>query len=60
MGKNMLTPADLQREWDIGRNTVYTLVNREDFPKIRLGRKILIPRDALNRWLDKQTENIGA
>lgn len=56
MEKNMLTPAVLQREWGIGRNTVYALVNRADFPKIRVGRRILIPRDALNRWLDKQIE----
>ena len=52
----MLTPAMLQQEWGVGKNTVYALVNREDFPKIRLGRKILIPRDALNRWLERQTE----
>lgn len=56
MEKNMLTPLIIQKEWGLGKNTVYALVNRADFPKIRVGRKILIPRDALNRWLDKQTE----
>lgn len=56
MEKAMTTPADLQRDWGLSKNTVYALVNRADFPKIRVGRKILIPRDALMRWLDAQTE----
>jgi len=56
MEKAMKTPADLQRDWSLSKNTVYALVNRADFPKIRVGRKILIPRDALMRWLDAQTE----
>lgn len=56
MEKAMKTPADLQRDWGLSKNTVYALVNRADFPKIRVGRKILIPRDALMRWLDAQTE----
>ncbi|MBQ2990899.1 MAG: helix-turn-helix domain-containing protein [Clostridia bacterium] len=48
--------SDLQQALGIGRNQAYDLVNRDDFPKIRVGRKILIPRDALIRWLDKQTQ----
>lgn len=59
MNENMLTPAILQKEWGIGKNTAYALVNREDFPKIRVGRKILIPRDALNRWLERQVEQVA-
>lgn len=52
----VLTVSDLQPALGIGRAQAYALVNRADFPAIRLGRKILIPRDALLRWLDKQTE----
>lgn len=39
----------------IGRAAAYNLVNRRDFPTIRVGRKILIPRDAFERWLEAQT-----
>lgn len=56
MEKLTLTVSDLQHALGIGKNQAYDLVNRADFPKIRVGRKILIPRDALSRWLDKQTQ----
>ena len=55
MSNLSMTPADVQRELNIGRNTAYELVNRADFPKIRIGRKIVIPREAFLRWLDQQT-----
>ena len=57
MERMTLTVSDLQHALGIGRNQAYDLVNRADFPKIRVGRKILIPRDALIRWLDKQTQH---
>lgn len=47
--------SDLQQALGIGRAHAYDLVNREDFPKIRIGKRILIPRDAFLRWLDRQT-----
>ena len=47
--------SDLQQALGISRNQAYDLANRADFPAIRLGRKILIPRDAFLRWLDRQT-----
>lgn len=54
-----MTVSDVQKAMNIGRNTAYDLVNRADFPKIRLGRKIIIPRDAFMRWLDEQTNTEG-
>ena len=58
MEKLTLSVADVQHALGIGRNTAYDLVNRADFPAIRLngGKKILIPREAFLRWLDTQTE----
>lgn len=51
--------SDLQQALGIGKNRAYDLVNRADFPTIRLGRKILIPRDAFLRWLDAQTNQVA-
>ena len=40
--------------------TAYNIANRADFyPAIRFGRKILINRKALDRWLDEQTQKKG-
>ena len=36
----------------ISRNLAYELVAREELPSIRLGRRVLVPRQALDRLLD--------
>lgn len=55
MEKLTLTIRDVQDALGIGRNAAYCLVNRLDFPSIRIGHKIIIPRDAFLRWLEAQT-----
>lgn len=49
-------PEDLMPLLRIGRCTAYNLVNQRSFPTVRVGRRILIPRDAFERWLEAQTE----
>lgn len=56
MEKLILTVTDVQQALGCGKRQAYELANRADFPTIRIGRKIVIPRDAFLRWLDKQTE----
>lgn len=34
--------------------TFYELANRADFPRIRAGRRVLIPVDSLREWLAKE------
>jgi excisionase family DNA binding protein len=49
-----LSPQQAQQEYfpSIGRNTLYRFIREGRIPHIRLGRKILIPRSALERWLE--------
>lgn len=35
--------------------TFYELANRDDFPCIRVGRRVLIPVDGLKAWLTKNS-----
>ena len=35
---------------------VYDLARSEGFPSMRIGTRILVPRDKLIRWIDKETE----
>lgn len=37
----------------IGRNGAYALVHQEGFPAVKLGKRIVIPVDALHEWLKK-------
>lgn len=41
----------------VSRPTMQNLVNRADFPSFRIGRRWLIPADALKRWLNEQTQS---
>ena len=36
---------------DIGRTKAYQLAARSDFPTVHLGRRIVVPVDALKEWL---------
>ena len=47
---------DLCALLQISRPTAYELVRREDFPKVRVGRRVLIPRAGLEKWLDEQSD----
>ena len=47
--------SEMAKVLDIGRNTAYELVNRADFPAIKVSeRRIIIPIDGLKRWLESQ------
>lgn len=42
------------REYGIGYNKAYQIVNAEGFPMIKCGRKILIIRSKVDEWLENQ------
>ena len=52
--KVIMTVQDLAKDMQISLPIAYELVHRADFPKIRVGRCIRIPRDAYKDWLIKQ------
>lgn len=35
----------------LGRNAMYALVHQEGFPSVRIGKRIVIPVEALKEWL---------
>jgi excisionase family DNA binding protein len=51
-----VTVDDLCDLLRVSRPTAYSLVHRDGFPVIRVGRRFLIPRAGLERWLEEQTE----
>jgi excisionase family DNA binding protein len=46
-----MTVPEVAEAMGISRPTAYTLANREDFPAIRLGKRIVVPREAFETWL---------
>jgi excisionase family DNA binding protein len=49
-----LTPDQARAEYfpEMGRAAFYAALRRKEIPSLRLGRKFLIPRTAIERFLD--------
>ena len=39
----------------VGRATAYELMNEKDFPAIRIGSRIVIPKEKFRQWVEQQT-----
>lgn len=48
---DLLTPQDLMRVLPIGRDAVYLLLQREEIPCVRIGRKFVVSKQALKAFL---------
>lgn len=48
-----LTVAEAAQELGIGRNAAYEAAKSGQLPSIRIGKRILVPRAALQRMLDE-------
>ena len=42
----------------ISKSKVYELAQSESFPAIRIGKRVVIPRDKLIQWMNAQAEGI--
>lgn len=54
-----VTVDDLCNLLQVSRPTAYSLVHTNGFPVIRLGRRLLIPKAGLEKWLEEQTETVA-
>jgi excisionase family DNA binding protein len=41
----------------ISRANAYVLLHSKDFPTIRIGKRMIVPKDKFLKWLDNQTLN---
>lgn len=41
----------------VSRQTAYNLIHRADFPVLRIGKRILIPKKQLEAWMDRQVDD---
>lgn len=51
-----LKVSDVAAVIGIGDIKAYQLVKSEGFPRIQLGKRIVIPKDAFLNWLHNQTQ----
>lgn len=53
--KLFYTMNELHEILPLGKNTLYRLVKEEGFPKIKVGKKILIPIKGFKSWVEQNT-----
>jgi len=59
--KSVLSVSEFAEAYGLSRATAYALTKRADFPAAKLGKRVVIPIESLERWLAKGgTEQRGA
>ena len=53
----ILTVEDVKNNLHIGRNKVYQIFARKDFPALKLGRKFCVDKDAFEEWKKTSRKN---
>ena len=51
-----LSAEDVAAVLGISRTNAYVLLHREDFPTLRIGKRLLVPRDRFIRWINESIE----
>lgn len=52
---NVLSAEQLAQTLGISRAGAYQLLHSEGFPTLRIGKRMLVPRDKLAEWIDRNT-----
>ena len=52
----MLSVPEVAKVLGISRAGAYELVRSDNFPKIRIGNRIVVPKDKFIQWIEAQTE----
>ncbi len=50
----MFSPATLAEILGVSKATAYGVVNRPDFPKLRIGKRIIISKKCYLEWIEEQ------
>ena len=59
--KKNLTVREMAEVLSVSRTTAYSLVNDEGFyPAFRIGRKVLINQEQLEKWIEEQSNRKDA
>lgn len=52
----LLRPEEVATVLAVHRCTVFELLRTGNLPAVRIGRAVRVPRKALDRWIEDQTE----
>jgi len=43
----------------VSDSTIYELIQETDFPSLRLGKRIVVPKEELRKWISANTKGGG-
>ena len=52
----VLSLSQVQQVLGLGRDAIYALAHRQDFPAVRVGRRLIVSRDVLRQWLKRHSD----
>lgn len=52
---NVKQPAELL---GVSDSSVYELIQKDDFPSLRIGKRIVIPKEELRKWISAHTKGV--
>ncbi len=52
-----LTAEDVAQVLGVSRSNAYTLMRSRGFPTLRVGKRMMVPKDKLLEWMEKQIKN---
>ncbi len=55
----MLTANELAGALGISRAGAYALIHSKGFPTLRIGKRLMVPKDKLTSWIDHSTQSEG-
>ena len=58
--KLTLSVEEMGKLLGVSRLVAYTMIHRADFPTLRIGKRILIPKKQLEIWMDRQVNGENA
>lgn len=54
----MLSATELATYLGVSKSTAYSLLRSDNFPSLRIGKRLLVPRDKLEFWIEQQIKHI--
>ena len=54
-----LNVNDLSKALGIAPSSCYELMHEKDFPSIRIGKRLVVPREKFIEWVDEQSKGSG-
>ena len=54
----LLNVTQLAELLGVSDSSVYELIQKDDFPSLRIGKRIVIPKEELRKWISAHTKGV--